>query len=91
MTERRSGRWLQRFRERHFSQHPLCVHCLAKGRVTVATQLDHKRALTNGGRDFDGDPENAQGLCDACHEAKTREDLGQRKKVTIGLDGWPVE
>lgn len=91
MTERIRGRKLQRIRAKHFAQHPLCVHCLTKGRVTVATQLDHKVALTNGGKDFDEDPDNAQALCDECHEAKTREDLGQRKRVTIGLDGWPVD
>lgn len=91
MTERIRGRKLQRIRQRHFSQHPLCVRCEAKGRISAATQLDHKVALVNGGKDFDEDSSNAQGLCDDCHDEKTAEDLGHRQRVTIGRDGWPVE
>ena len=84
------GRWLQRFRLRHLGRHPLCVMCEKAGRVRLATELDHIVALTNGGMDFDKDPSNAQGLCSACHEDKTRADLGQRVKKQVGLDGWPV-
>jgi len=92
MTERIRGRKLQRIREQHFRLHPLCVKCQEKGRVRAATQLDHKVALVNGGKDFDEDEgRNRQGLCDDCHDEKTRQDLGHRARVTIGADGWPVE
>ena len=65
--------------------------CERKGRVSLATQLDHIVALTNGGLDFDKDPGQAQGLCTECHEDKTRQDLGQRVKKRIGPDGWPID
>ena len=89
--ERKRGRWLQRFRARHFARHPLCVMCEKAGRVALATELDHIVALTNGGKDFDKEPSNAQGLCATCHEDKTRMDLGQRVKRQIGVDGWPLD
>lgn len=63
------------------------MHCLEQGRVRAWTQLDHIVALTNDGEDTD---ENTQGLCDECHEAKTRKDLGQHEKQRIGVDGWPA-
>lgn len=86
------GRTLQRIRRHHFMLHPLCVECEKRGVIRLATQLDHIVALVNGGKDFDQDEgKNRQGLCDEHHEAKTRADLGQRVKVQIGLDGWPVE
>ncbi|WP_375140207.1 HNH endonuclease [Azohydromonas aeria] len=77
--------------------HPLCVRCSSKQRVTLATCLDHVKALANGGDDF-FDPatgawrtENAQSLCDDCHKEKSRKDLGYRPRPRIGLDGWPVK
>lgn len=82
------GRRLQRIRADHFRLHPLCVRCVERGIVRAATQLDHRVALVNGGTDT---PDNRQGLCDDCHETKTREDLGQRIRPSIGVDGWPVE
>lgn len=65
---RRAGRWLQRARERLFSRDPLCAECKRQDRVTLATQRDHIVPLCEGGADDDA---NVQGLCDACHEAKT--------------------
>ena len=88
MTKRITGRRLQRIRKQVFGEQPICVACKAKGRVTVATQVDHIVALVNGGED---DHDNRQALCEECHEAKTRRDLGQRERPLIGLDGWPVE
>jgi hypothetical protein len=42
-------------------------------RITVAIELDHIIALTNGGTNAD---ENYQGLCEDCHRIKTLADLG---------------
>jgi 5-methylcytosine-specific restriction protein A len=86
-VERIRGRALQRIRARHFAAHPLCVMCEAKGIITLATELDHIIALTNGGTN---DDDNLQGLCAPCHEIKTIADLGNRPRVTVGADGWPV-
>lgn len=84
--QRIRGRALQARRERKRQDDPLCKRCREHGRVRAWTQLDHIIALTNGGEDTDA---NTQGLCDECHEAKTREDLGQECRQRIGTDGWP--
>lgn len=87
-TKRIRGRALQRLRARLLADNPLCVLCRKQGRVTPATEIDHVVALTNGGTN---DDDNLQGLCAACHEIKTLADLGQRPRVTTGIDGWPVD
>jgi len=86
-VKRIRGRPLQRIRQRHFSNNPLCVHCLEKGLYVLATKLDHILALDNGGQDVE---ENRQGLCADCHVAKTIIDMGYKKKVAIGIDGFPI-
>lgn len=54
----------------------LCQPCLAQGRVTPATQVDHKVAKAQGGTDAEV---NLQSICKPCHQAKTgRETLGGR-------------
>ena len=87
MTKRITGRRLQRIRKQVFGEQPICVACKAKGRVTVATQVDHIVALVNGGED---NHENRQALCSECHAEKTRRDLGQRERVTFDADGRVV-
>ena len=88
--KRRTGRWLQDFRARYLHEHPLCERCSTWDKPVIATEVDHRIALTNGGKDFDEDPGQACGLCEACHKDKTAEDLGHRRKPQIGPDGWPV-
>ena len=68
------GEALQKRRWQWFRNHPLCLHCQAKGRVSAATQLDHIVPLYQGGLD---DLCNLQGLCNACHAVKTRADMLQ--------------
>ena len=82
------GRKLQAIRKRHFEQHPLCVMCKKNGLITIATELDHIKALCNGGTDT---PDNRQGLCLSCHAIKTSKDLGHRSIKSIGIDGWPLD
>lgn len=72
VAERIRGRRLQRIRQQHFSERPLCVLCEAKGITSLATELDHIIPLHKGGRD---DDTNRQGLCSDCHRTKTRIDL----------------
>lgn len=88
MVERLRGRRLQRRRALFFRQYPLCRHCELRGRTTPATQLDHIVALANGGSDT---PDNWQGLCDACHEIKTRQDLGYKTSGACDDDGLPMD
>jgi 5-methylcytosine-specific restriction protein A len=66
------GEALQKRRARWFAEHPLCVHCEAKGKVSAATELDHILPVYQGGAD---DLCNLQGLCNACHAVKTRADM----------------
>lgn len=68
-TKRITGRKLQAMRAELFARDPLCAECKRQGRVTLATQRDHIKALAEGGADDDG---NVQGLCADCHEAKSK-------------------
>lgn len=90
-AQRIRGRQGMRIRDRVLSANPLCVMCLKEGRSTLATEVDHIVALTNGGVEDPHDDSNRQGLCAPCHEIKTNMDLGYTPKVETGLDGWPVE
>jgi 5-methylcytosine-specific restriction protein A len=58
-----------RWRQMVLARSPYCTACEARGRVTVATEADHIRALRQGG---DWSLENGQGLCKPCHSKKTR-------------------
>lgn len=86
--ERIRGRKLQRIRNSHLRRHPLCVMCEEKGRVRPATQIDHKIPLFKGGRDEEA---NRQGLCDDCHEYKTRIDLGHGVSSACDESGVPKD
>lgn len=92
MTKRIRGARLVAIRKAWFAENPLCVRCHERGIVRAATQLDHIKPLWQGGPDFDVDEgQNRQGLCDPCHDNKTREDLGLEARKPIGVDGWPVD
>jgi len=88
MADRITGRRLQAIRKAHFMRYPLCVMCQANGRVTLAQELDHIEALSNGGEDTD---DNRQGLCIPCHAAKTATDKGYQQRPRFGPDGWPID
>lgn len=66
----RTAAW-RLLRLQHLAEHPLCKACLAVGRTTEATEVDHEeerdvapeRAL---------DPTNLVSYCKPCHSKKTR-------------------
>lgn len=87
-VERQRGRPWQRRRDRQLRENPLCAKHYERGMYVQATQVDHIVALINGGADTD---DNLQSLCHECHAEKTRRDLGQRAKLVIGTDGYPVD
>lgn len=66
----------------------LCKVCLAKGRITAATQVDHIKQKAKGGTD---DLDNLQSICDPCHADKTYRENGRIARPVIGLDGWPID
>ena len=83
------GRKLQALRKRIFAiSNNLCVLCLCEGRYSPARHLDHINPRFKDGTD---DDTNLQALCLDCHKAKTRADLGQKERVAIGVDGYPIE
>lgn len=75
IVKRIRGRKLQNMRQRHFTEFPLCVACHARGRVTLAQELDHIEPLHLGGTN---EPDNLQGLCIPCHQIKTARENGTR-------------
>lgn len=81
------GRKLMVRNARLLRREPLCRRCVAKDRVTAATEIDHILPLFKGGRDHE---DNLQPLCGDCHKEKTAEDLGHNRRPKIGEDGWPV-
>lgn len=86
-TPRIRGRKLQATRARVLRMNPMCAHCLRKGLVRPAVEVDHILPLFKGGEDS---TDNMQGLCAECHKVKTAQDKGHKPRRTIGVDGWPV-
>ena len=82
---------MQTLRKRLLSANPLCVACQAKKPpvVSAATQLDHIKAIVNGG-DARPDDDGYQGLCDACHSTKSRADMGYAPRAQFDKSGRVV-
>jgi 5-methylcytosine-specific restriction protein A len=87
-TPRVRGRRGVAQRLRRLANEPLCRDCADKGLVAASTVPDHIVPLAKGGKDED---ENIRCLCEPCHHRRTAEQFGLRRKVTIGVDGWPSE
>lgn len=65
-----------------------CPHCKTGGKVTIATEVDHIKPKAQGGTD---DLRNLRSVSHDCHVRLTAEQQGHKakRKVKIGLDGWP--
>jgi len=74
--QRGSG-WMAR-RARWLRANPLCCHCEAEGRTTLAQEVDHIIPLWKQGLD---DESNFQSLCKDHHAAKTAEEAKERGRV----------
>ena len=66
-----SARW-KAVREKQLKIQPLCEACLNNGIDTIATQVDHIKAITWGGSELD--LRNLQSLCYRCHGIKSRKE-----------------
>jgi 5-methylcytosine-specific restriction endonuclease McrA len=65
----RTKRW-RNLRQFFLSNNPLCVECEGRGLLVTATVVDH--IIPRRERpDLELDESNLQGLCDACHNAKS--------------------
>lgn len=87
-SERGYGWKWQQARKSHLAISPLCVKCKAKGKVTIATVVDHI-VPHRGDRDLFWDRSNWQSLCKPCHDIDKQAEEHGRTIVEIGLDGWP--
>ena len=79
-TERgfyQSAAW-RAVRAAFLNDHPLCTHCVARGRVVAAVVADHVVPLKDGGARFDWT--NLQGLCVSCHNRKTASETARRSR-----------
>jgi 5-methylcytosine-specific restriction enzyme A len=74
-TQRGYGYKWQQARARYLSKHPLCAHCEAAGKVTIATDLDHI-VPHKGDMALFWDSDGWQGLCKSCHSIKTATEDG---------------
>ena len=77
--------------QNRYADNPLCVECVKRGRVTVATIRDHIIPLAEGGEDV---PENTQPLCVQCHAAKTKAESARGRGALLrgcDEDGVPVD
>ena len=65
----------------------LFQQCKRNNSLTMATQVDHIVAITNGGDDSEA---NKEALCDECHRIKTIEDLGFKVPESCDTTGHPT-
>jgi len=69
-----NGAW-KRIRAEWLRQHPLCVICKQRNRLTAATEVDHVTPH-RGDRNLFYEPSNFQSLCKPCHSRKTAKEDG---------------
>lgn len=70
-----------RMRARVLEEEPICRPCDAQGLVTASVTADHIVPLAEGGT---GDRGNMQGICAACHRAKTAREAARARKRRAG-------
>lgn len=68
---RKRGRAGMRERAQVLAEEPFCRRCLKDGKRVASDVVDHIRPLAWGGSDT---RENKQGLCDPCHDAKSKKE-----------------
>lgn len=92
VVERLRGRAGQRQRQRRLKRTSgLCEMCMAEGRTTIATVVDHEMPLALGGTDEDS---NTRNLCDPHHVQVTAEQFGHDTSHQVrGCDrtGRPID
>ncbi len=74
-TQGYGSRW-RAARAAYLVKHPVCVLCLATGRVTMATVVDHVQPH-KGDRELFWEESNWQALCKRCHDTKTAREDGR--------------
>lgn len=87
-ASRTYGRKWQRARRAFLAANPLCVSCMAQGRVVAASVVDHIRPH-RGNDELFWNPVNWQPLCKRCHDRKTGHEQGG--VFQISENSLPVE
>lgn len=64
-----NGRPWRNLRKAYLAKNPLCCMCETEDKVTVATVVDHKIRVKDGGAGYDED--NLQSLCKPHHDSKS--------------------
>lgn len=76
----------RRLRAVILGERPLCQHCLDRGVIEPATDVDH---INND--PTDNRPEALQSLCKPCHSRKTQRDMGHTVAMGCDADGYPLD
>jgi len=79
----------RRLRLWKLSEQPLCEHCLLRGIIEPATQVDHIVPISAGGEPLD--EANLASLCASCHSRKTASENGGRVRTGCAVDGTPLD
>jgi hypothetical protein len=83
------ARWRRR-RLQQLREHPLCVWCAKRGKVTAAVVAHHAQPH-HGDRHMFWTG-TLISLCKLCHDSDAqRIEKGGTPRQTIGVDGWPIE
>lgn len=80
-----SARW-RKLRAYILRESPMCEHCMARGILTPATEVDHV-----SGDPSDNSMANLQSLCHSCHSIKTARDHGKNVYLGCDLNGMPLD
>ena len=80
------GKAWRRLRAVILGERPLCQHCLDRGVIEPATEVDH---VDND--PTDNRPEALQSLCKPCHSRKTQRDRGHTVAMGCDADGYPLD
>ena len=84
----RTKLWKQK-RVHQLSNHPLCAYCLKDGLVVAATVVHH--VVPHKGDWMTFSTSLLESLCDHCHNSIAQSEEKSGRRVTIGLDGYPIE
>lgn len=84
------GRRWKDYRNTFLSAHPVCVYCLAMGKIAPATVVDHIKPHKGDFALF-WSQDNHQALCARCHNSHKAVEEGSGYSSQVGLDGWPVD
>lgn len=71
-------------------RNPLCVMCIARGKVTAAAVVDHI-VPHKGDPDIFWNEANWQSLCATHHSATKQAEEYRGYSTEVGKDGWPID